>query len=94
MHVDAPTKHHRQWRNLGWRAKKTHTEQQLDVERSNARGTERADEEGGGVQEGGGEYGEDSRTRKSTKDPKTRPGGGPKAAAQLSRLESVALLLA
>ena len=39
---------------------------------------------GGGVQEGGGEYGEDSRTRKSTKDPKTRPGGGPKAAAPLS----------
>ena len=30
---------------------------------------------GRGVQEGGGGYGEDSRTRKSAKDPKTRPGG-------------------
>ena len=33
---------------------------------------------GGGVQEGGGGYGKDSRTRKSRKDPKTRPGGGSK----------------
>ena len=37
MHVIAPKKHRRQWRNLGWRAKKIHTKQQLDVERSNAR---------------------------------------------------------
>ena len=57
MHVKAPKKHRRQWRNLGWRAIKTHTKQQLDVERSNARGTERSDKGGGGAGRWGGIWG-------------------------------------
>ena len=93
MHVDAPIKHHRQWRNLGWRAIKTHTKQQLDVERSNARGTERANKGEGGAGGWGGIWGRQP-NKKKYKRPKNATWGGPKAAAPLSGLESVALLLA
>ena len=83
MHVKAPKKHRRQWRNLGWRAIITHTKQQLDVEKSNARGTERADEGGGGAGGWGGIWGRQP-NKKKYKRPKNATWGGPKAAAQLS----------
>ena len=82
MHVTAPKKHRRQWRNLGWRAKKTHTKQQLDVERSNAKGIEHADK-GGGARGWRGIWGRQPNNKKY-KRPKNATCGGPKAAAQLS----------
>jgi hypothetical protein len=64
LHVIAPKKHRRQWRNLGWRAKKTHTKQQLDVERSNARGTEHADKGKRGAGGKGGIWGSQPNKKK------------------------------
>ncbi len=90
MHVVAPKRNRRQWRNPGWRAKTTDTKQPLGVQRSNLRGAEHADKgvkgaEGWGVTRGR------QPSKKRSKRPKNMTWGGPEAAAQLSGLESVAL---
>ena len=82
LHVAAPKKKRRQWRNLGWRAKKAHNKQQLDVERSNWRGIEHADKGGEGAGGCGGIGGRQPNKKKS-KRPKNATWGA-EAAAQLS----------
>ena len=92
MHVVAPKKHLRQWRNLGWRAEKGQKKRLLDEKRSHCT---RAEHAAKGVGRAGGWRGIGGRqpNKKKCKRPKNGTWGGPGPAAQLSRLESVALFL-
>jgi len=92
LHVVAPKKHLRQWRNLGWRAEKGQKKRLLDEKRSHFTRTEHA-AKGVGRAGGWGGIGGRQPNKKKCKRPKRATWGGPGAAAQLSRLESVALFL-
>jgi hypothetical protein len=90
LHVVPPKKHLRQWSNLGWRAAKGQKKRLLDEKRSHVRRTEHA-AKGAGRAGGWGGIGGRQPNKKKSKRPKKTTWGGPGAAAQLSRLESVAL---